>query len=53
MVPANGLEPLPIRLQGDCSTIGAKPANLVEPDGIEPSPDTLQASARTIYARAP
>ncbi len=34
MVLVNGLEPLPIRLQGDCSTIGAKPAYLAGRHGI-------------------
>lgn len=36
MVLVNGLEPLPIRLQGDCSTIGAKPAYLAGQRGLEP-----------------
>lgn len=36
MVLVNGLEPLPIRLQGDRSTIGAKPAYLAGQRGIEP-----------------
>lgn len=36
MVLVNGLEPLPIRLQGDCSTIGAKPACLAGQRGLEP-----------------
>lgn len=36
MVLVNGLEPLPIRLQGDRSTIGAKPAYLAGQRGLEP-----------------
>lgn len=36
MVLVNGVEPLPIRLQGDCSTIGAKPACLAGQRGLEP-----------------
>ena len=36
MVLVNGLEPLPIHLQGDCSTIGAKPAYLAGQRGLEP-----------------
>lgn len=36
MVLVNGLEPLPIRLQGDCSTIRAKPAYLAGQRGLEP-----------------
>lgn len=36
MVLVNGLEPLPIRLQGDRSTIGAKPACLAGQRGLEP-----------------
>lgn len=30
----NGFESLPIRLQGDCSTIGAKPAYLAGQRGL-------------------
>lgn len=41
-VLVNGLEPLPIRLQGDCSTIGAKPAYLAGPRGLEPSSSIRQ-----------
>ena len=36
MVLFNGLEPLPIRLQGDRSTIGAKTACLAGQRGLEP-----------------
>lgn len=33
----NGFEPLPIRLQGDCSTIRAKLVCLADMEEIEPS----------------
>ena len=36
LVPVNGFEPLPIHLQGDRSTIGAKPAYLAGQRGLEP-----------------
>lgn len=36
LVPVNGFEPLPIHLQGDRSTIGAKPACLAGQRGLEP-----------------
>lgn len=47
MVLVNGLEPLPIRLQGDRSTIGAKPAKLAGQEGFEPSTIRLTAERTT------
>ena len=47
MVPVNGLEPLPIRLQGDRSTIRAKLAYLAGQEGFEPSTIRLTAERTT------
>lgn len=47
LVPVNGLEPLPIRLQGDRSIIRAKLAYLAGQEGFEPSTNRLTADRTT------
>lgn len=53
MVLVNGLEPLPIRLQGDCSTIGAKPAILERSAWTRTTIRRLTAFRNNLYTTDP